>query len=94
MFNIVNSDAWADFTAAGIRLYAGSTYADLYHEGWHAFSQLFLTVDQKKELYNEVRKTQSGLKNATDLQVEEHLAEDFRKYALAKGETGQSKDKS
>jgi hypothetical protein len=86
MFNIVNSDAWADFTAAGIRLYAGSTYADLYHEGWHAFSQLFLTVDQKKELYNEVRKTQSGLKNATDLQVEEHLAEDFRKYALAKGE--------
>jgi hypothetical protein len=86
MFNIVNSDAWADFTAAGIRLYAGSTYADLYHEGWHAFSQLFLTVDQKKELYNEVRNTQPSLKNATDLQVEEHLAEDFRKYALAKGE--------
>ncbi len=67
-------------------MYAGSTYADLYHEGWHAFSQLFLTVDQKKELYNEVRKTQPSLKNATDLQVEEHLAEDFRKYALAKGE--------
>lgn len=84
MFNIVNSDAWADFTAAGIRLYAGSTYADLYHEGWHAFSQLFLTVDQKKALYNEVRN--AGLKDATDLQIEEYLAEDFRKYALAKGE--------
>ena len=86
MFNIVNSDAWADFTAAGIRLYAGSTYADLYHEGWHAFSQLFLTVDQKKNLYDEVGNTQPSLKNATDSQIEEHLAEDFRKYALAKGE--------
>jgi len=95
LFNIVNSNAKAEFTLAGITLFAGSNFTDLYHEGWHVFSQMFLTLDQKKALYNEARKltgtftTVKGekvsFKNATDLQLEEFMAEDFRKYVLSDG---------
>lgn len=98
-FNIVNSDAVAEFTLAGIKLFKGSNYTDLYHEGWHVFSQLFLTKDQKTKLYNEARnltgsfdtvdekgnKVNVKFSKATDIQLEEFLAEDFRKYVLSKG---------
>jgi predicted DNA-binding protein YlxM (UPF0122 family) len=29
---------------------------DVYHEAWHGFSQLFLTPEQKIELYKEVQR--------------------------------------
>lgn len=97
MFNIVNSDAFATWTTNGITLYKGANYTDLYHEAWHGFSQMYLTRDQKKNLYNEVRKikgkltTLSGMQVpfslASDFQIEEYLAEDFRKYVLSDGRT-------
>ncbi len=95
MFNVVNSNALAEFTTSGIMLYSGSNYTDLYHEGWHAFSQMFLNRDQKRALYNEARKltgkftTYDGrtikFSAATDKQLEEFMAEDFRKYVLSNG---------
>lgn len=95
MFNVVNSDARAMFTKAGVTLFSGSNYTDLYHEGWHVFSQMFLTKADKKKLYGELRnlsgtfttlegKTKS-FKDATDFQLEEFVAEDFRKYVLSGG---------
>ena len=95
MFNVVNSDARAMFTKAGVTLFSGSNYTDLYHEGWHVFSQMFLTKADKKKLYGELRnlsgtfttvdgKTKS-FKDATDFQLEEFMAEDFRKYVLSGG---------
>ena len=81
-FEIVNSGKVAEFTANAIKLYAGSNYTDLYHEGWHGFSQLFLTKEEKVALYKEVRKLHG---NITFLQAEELLAEDFRKYRLSNG---------
>lgn len=93
MFNVVNSNALAEFTVSGITLWSGSNFTDLYHEGWHAFSQMFLTKDQKKALYNEARKLTGTFKTAdgrtvkfsaaTDMQLEEFMAEDFRKYVLS-----------
>jgi hypothetical protein len=95
LLNIVNSDAVAEFTLAGIRLFNGANYTDLYHEGWHVFSQLFLTLDQKQKLYQEARNltgsftTSDGrtvkFSEAKDIEIEEFLAEDFRKYVLSKG---------
>ena len=95
LFNIVNSNARAEFTLAGITLFQGSNYTDLYHEGWHVFSQIFLTKQQKKALYNEARKLKGsfktadgrtiGFSKALDVQLEEFLAEDFRKYVLSDG---------
>ena len=81
-FGIVNSGKIAEFTANGIKLYAGSNYTDLYHEGWHGFSQLFLSKAEKVALYKEVRKIHG---NISFLQAEEILAEDFRKYRLSNG---------
>lgn len=93
MFNVVNSNALAEFTVSGITLWSGSNFTDLYHEGWHAFSQMFLTRDQKAALYNEARKLTGKFKTvdgrsikfsaATDMQLEEFMAEDFRRYVLS-----------
>jgi len=93
MFNVVNSNALAEFTVSGITLYSGSNFTDLYHEAFHAFSQMFLTKGQKKALYNEARKLTGSFKTvsgqtvkfnaATDMQLEEFMAEDFRKYILS-----------
>lgn len=87
-FALTNSDALGTFTSSGITLFtkAGNKdYTTLYHEAWHAFSQLLLTKEQKQELYNSVRKGIKSLANATDKQVEEYLAEDFRGYVLSEG---------
>ena len=94
-FDIVNSDAYADWSLSGIRLFNGANYTDLYHESWHEFSQLYLTPKQRANLYNEVRNkvdtitlpngTKISTKKATDFQIEEYIAEDFRKYVLSDG---------
>jgi hypothetical protein len=92
--NIVNSDAYARFIVDGntlanggklakIELYKSGSFADVYHEAWHGFSQLFLTRDEKVRLYSEVFASDPSLKEgATYLEIEEKLAEDFRTYAL------------
>ena len=57
MFNIANSNGnvRATWNRAGVTLFQGSDFADLYHESWHAFTQLFLTAKQKLELYNDLK---------------------------------------
>ena len=94
MFDLVNSDenSIARWTLAGITLYKGSDFTDLYHEAWHAFSQVFMTPVQRQELYNVTRKKKGtftdhfgktvSFRNASDLQIEEYLAERFRGYML------------
>lgn len=92
LFNIVNSDAFAQWTVNGITLFAGANYTDLYHEAWHGFTQLYLTKDQKQRMYSDARTMKGSFKTykgdtvkfseASDLELEEYLAEDFRKYAM------------
>ena len=88
--NIVNSDAYADFLTYSailggrygvITLFGDASSMDIYHEAWHGFTQLFLTKNQKKGLYNEVRKRLKGAENLSYEEIEEILAEDFRTYA-------------
>ena len=95
LFNLINSNAKATFGPTGITLYFGSNYTDIYHEAWHAFSQLFLTIEQKEQLYKEIGKmsgtfllpngTRIKYSEAKPLQIEELLAEDFRQYRLSNG---------
>jgi exodeoxyribonuclease-5 len=96
--NIVNSDAYARFIVAGSTLLAGQytgklgaiqineatkgSMVDTYHEAWHGFSQLFLTRQEKIDLYNELKKSNPKYKKYSFLELEEILAEDFRSYAL------------
>jgi hypothetical protein len=95
MFNAINAanhKAVASWQVQGIVLYKGSDYTDLYHEAWHAFTQTFLTKEEKQNLYNEVKKLLGSFtdyegkrvtfKDANAKQLEEYLAEDFRKYML------------
>jgi len=79
LHQIVNCDAFATWTTHGITLYRGAEYSDLYHEAFHGFSQMFLTTEQKRDLYGEVAKLHPGL---TNLEAEEMLAEDFKQYVL------------
>ena len=49
--NIVNSDAFATFVNGAITLLKGSDSTHLYHEAWHAFSQVYLTKTERDALY-------------------------------------------
>ena len=70
-------------------------FTDLYHEAWHGFSQTFLTHEERTALYSEVANKQGSFrdykgnyvmfKDASPLQLEEFLAEDFRNYMLVGG---------
>ena len=100
MFDVVHEIAVAKFKSDGITLMSGSDYTDVYHEAWHSFSQLFLTKQQKTELYETVKKNPGSFtdysgkkvafKDADYRQIEEYLAEEFRTYML----TGKTKQKS
>jgi hypothetical protein len=99
--NLVNSDVFARFIVSGktllekdwwkgkkgkIQIFEKGTMVDVYHEAWHVFSQLYLTVDQKKNLYNAIRgyKDKNGntpYAKKSYFDIEEMLAEDFRTFA-------------
>lgn len=95
MFNIVNTarpSAVATWAMHGITLYKGSDYTDLYHEAWHGFTQMFMTVEQKNKLYTETRNLTGSFTDfngarvqfskASNLQLEEYLAEEFRTFMI------------
>ena len=99
MFNIVNSNVNAEFfinaaallnpeikTLGSININPNKgTFVDMYHEAWHVFTQLYMTKEQKKNLYKEVKnfKDANGKQpylKMSAFQIEEMLAEDFRSY--------------
>lgn len=96
-YNLVNSDVFARFVISGstltnpdikgsIKINKGKgTLVDIYHEAWHAFSQLYLTRKQKYALYNEVLNYKDAdgnepYKTMSYKEIDELLAEDFRTY--------------
>lgn len=87
--NLVNSNAWATWTKAGVTLYSNAPSGTLYHEAWHEFSQLYLLDNQINKLYKEALGTLSKKdkdiynnlnENDQKLFLEEFIAEDFRIY--------------
>lgn len=68
------------FTRAGLYLRTHGTVGRGYHEAFHAVFTLALTPGQQALLLDETR-TKLG-KELTDLEVEEYLAEEFRKESL------------
>jgi hypothetical protein len=91
IIRIFNSDAGGEFFLDLIRLYERSNKGVHYHEGWHRFSQLYLTRKEKIDLYQSIQNdnitftTRDGRKLKTPtaqlIDIEEFLAEEFRKYA-------------
>ena len=89
---IINSDAYGTFLSSAItlndkqllgRITLGNDAPakTLYHEAWHAFSQLVLTIDEKTELYDTVRKEMDWA-TASYLEIEEALAEGYADYIV------------
>lgn len=95
LLNPKNGQSIATFNKYGITLYKGSDYSDLYHEAFHAFTQIFLTEPQREELYASVRSLKGSTTDYTGARVkfsdmdktqaEEFLAEKFREYMLSGG---------
>jgi hypothetical protein len=93
--NTLLSDRGGEFLEDSITLALRSNKGVGYHEGWHRFSQLYLTKEEKFKLYDEVRKLNIRFrtrdnrtlrsKDASLVDIEELLAEEFSKYALDPG---------
>lgn len=80
--NVVNSDAWANFSNSTITLFKGASFTQVYHEAWHAFSQVYLTKDQRTELlYKPVSKL-PGSFNVVKKFVEPGGGVSYRKVTL------------
>ena len=88
----------AEFVGNSINMYLGSSKTDLYHESFHAYSIGILTAVERNAMYAELKNkpgyfdvTVKGVEkrlafaNANELELEEYLAEEFRKFAMSKG---------
>lgn len=53
-----------------------------YHEAFHRVSNLLISNTQQEKLYDEYRRRHPEYRNATKLEIEEALAEDFRAFML------------
>lgn len=53
-----------------------------YHEGWHYVNLLLHNKSTRQKVYEEWRKRHPKDVDATDTEVEEHMAEDFRDYMM------------
>lgn len=89
----------ASFINNTISLYKGSNKTDLYHEVFHAYFRGLLSEAERTEIYDSMRSENKGksftvtvkgksktvsFESATPLELEEFLAEEFRKYGRNK----------
>jgi hypothetical protein len=73
--------AFSVFTSDCIYVFTGAPQGALYHEAFHRVVLGYLTEGDRQRVFASARK-QFGLPNATDTEISEKLAEDFRAYKL------------
>jgi len=93
--NTYDPNSVAKWFQNAIILFEGADYSDLYHESWHGFTRMFMTEEQRQELYAKTRKRSGSFRTyksvyrnfskASDLEIEEFLAEEFRAFMLSGG---------
>lgn len=74
--------AWAVMTKDGMILYNAAKQGAPYHEAFHRVSLLYLSPEERANMYEQARK-EYNLINRSDKEVEEYLAERFREYVLS-----------
>lgn len=81
IIKVANSEnpeyAWGQFKNGIITIYKGAAQGTLYHEAFHTVTQTILSEQELDSLYKAAQ-TKYGEKSNNEL--EEDLAEDFRKY--------------
>lgn len=74
---------------AAVHLWNNAEVGTEYHEAFHQVFRYTLSESQRQALYKEARK-RYNMPNATELELEEEMAEDFRDYVF----TAQATEKS
>jgi hypothetical protein len=83
--------AYGMFKDAAVYVYENAEVGTTYHEVFHAVWRMFTSPQEQKAILNELRtkkgtffdrtsRTDISFSDATDIQLEEHLAEEFRDY--------------
>ena len=96
MRDLIDGHAFGKLTKAGnILLYKEAIEGALYHEAYHGVTRLLMTTEDRLELYDQLRGmrgkdytyrgTFKKLSEFTDKEVDEYLAEEFRKFRLSGG---------
>lgn len=78
--------AFAQFRADGFLLSNLAESGSLLHEAFHRVSLLYLTPEQRNTIYSEAKSLYGLKEDATNLEIEETLAEKYREYALIRQE--------
>jgi hypothetical protein len=86
LVNTGNVEAFGTFHKDAITLSKRLEVGTEYHEGFHRTSLVFLSPEQRKEIYAEAR-VKYGLRKATDREINEVLAEEYRSFELAGGKS-------
>ena len=76
---VLGPKQWGAFVNNVIVLANDAAYGTTYHEAFHAVFRTMMDKDERKDILNEARETYAK-KGMTNLEVEEELAEDFRKF--------------
>ena len=74
---------------AAVYLWNNAEVGTEYHEAFHYVFRTSLSEKQREGLYKEARK-RFNLPNATELELEEAMAEEFRNYVFTAQETGKT----
>lgn len=97
MLHVMNDVySWGAYSDGAIYVFNNAEQGTYFHEAFHAVSRNFLSPDEVGELRNEFRQrngsytdyqTDNPIKysDATDGEIDEQLAEEFREYVLSKG---------
>jgi len=82
---LIDGRAWGQFyKGSKVLLSSLAAVGTEYHEAFHVVSKIFLSSEESNSLYVETRKVLNKPK-ATDAEIEEILAEEFREYMMADG---------
>ena len=72
-----SKQAYGAFRASAISLYSGAVKGTIYHEAFHRVSLGYLSDEERERFYNNAR-VKYNMPDATDSEIEEKLAEEFR----------------
>ena len=90
VIDVAGEKAMGLTTSSSIILYNGAESGTAYHEAFHFVSLLLSNRNRRMAMYEQVRTSVDGMKDATNSEIEEYLAENFREWMM----TNKSKQKA
>ena len=82
---LVDGHAWGAFRDASVYVYEFAEEGTMYHEAFHATTQLFLTPSERRSLYAEFRRRDGVNEDLTNAEIEEILADEFIEFVESEG---------